>query len=268
MIHPPSLKTANDKDLKKIKGICFDIDDTFSSEGKIRPEAFCALWKLKEAGFILVPVTGRPAGWCDHIARFWPVDAVIGENGAFIFYMNKGVRSRLDVLSSNEIELAQGKLLGLRDKILNEFPHAVFASDQAYREYDLAIDFCEDVPPWKEEEIYRLVKVCEEVGAHAKVSSIHVNAWFGNYDKQSAMKFWLDQDLPGCVQKIHSLDEWIYVGDSPNDEPAFGFFKQSVGVANLERFLPRLKTMPTWMTEKPSGEGFAELAERLLQSRS
>ena len=264
MNRPNSLKNASSSDLQGIKGVCFDIDDTFSSEGKIRPEAFSALWKLKEAGFVLVPVTGRPAGWCDHIARFWPVDAVIGENGAFIFYMNKGVRSRLDILPQGEIKSAQDKLLGLRETILKHFPHAVFASDQSYREYDLAIDFCEDVPPWKEEEIYRLVKVCEDAGAHAKVSSIHVNTWFGNYDKQSAMKKWMELGLPGSPKKLNSLDDWIYVGDSPNDEPAFQFFKRSVGVANLERFLPRLKTFPTWITDHKSGEGFAELASRLL----
>lgn len=264
MIHPPSLQSALKSDLQNVKGVCFDIDDTFSSEGKILPEAFSALWKLKEAGFVLVPVTGRPAGWCDHIARFWPVDAVIGENGAFVFFMKNGVRSRLDILPADQIKTAQEKLLGLRQTILKEFPHAIFASDQSYREYDLAIDFCEDVPPWKEEEIYRLVKVCEEAGALAKVSSIHVNTWFGKYDKQAAMRFWLDQDLPGSPKKLRSLDEWIYVGDSPNDEPAFAFFKRSVGVANLERFLPRLKTLPTWMTEYEGGKGFAELAEQLL----
>ncbi len=262
-----ALSEATKAQLQSVKGICFDIDDTFSSEGKILPEAFTALWELKKAGFILVPVTGRPAGWCDHIARFWPVDAVIGENGAFVFYMKEGVRSRLDVLAPAEIKIAQEKLISLRALIEKEFPQAIFASDQSYREYDLAIDFCEDVPPWPESEIDRLVNVCEKAGAHAKVSSIHVNTWFGNYNKQSAMQFWLDQNLPGSPLKLHSLDEWIYVGDSPNDEPAFAFFKKSAGVANLQKFLPRLKTRPTWLASSPGGIGFAELAKALLEAR-
>jgi hypothetical protein len=48
--------------------------------------------KLHQAGFKLIPITGRPAGWCDHIARMWPVDAVIGENGAFYFVYEQSKR--------------------------------------------------------------------------------------------------------------------------------------------------------------------------------
>ena len=38
-------------------------------------------------GSRVVPVTGRPAGWVDHIARMWPVDGVVGENGGLWFWM-------------------------------------------------------------------------------------------------------------------------------------------------------------------------------------
>ncbi len=54
----------------------------------LRPTS--AIWKLKEAGKVVVPITGRPAGWCDHIARMRPVDAIVGENGAFYFMMKEG----------------------------------------------------------------------------------------------------------------------------------------------------------------------------------
>src|SRR5687768_13640663 len=69
--------------LAKIRGVLTDIDETVSTEGRLTAEAYGALQDLKQAGLLVIPVTGRPAGWCDHIARFWPVDAVIGENGAF-----------------------------------------------------------------------------------------------------------------------------------------------------------------------------------------
>lgn len=262
------LSEVKKDELKNIKALCFDIDDTFSSEGKITPEAFSALWKLKEAGFILVPVTGRPAGWCDMIARFWPVDAVIGENGAFVFFMKNGVRSRMDVLDEFKASEARCKITWLKDKVLEEFPHAQWASDQEYREYDLAIDFCEDVKPWREDEIDDLVSHCENLGAIAKISSIHVNAWFGDYNKQMALRVWLERGAPGLKGKVPSLDEWIYAGDSPNDEPAFEFFKQSVGVANLSKFLKKMKTHPTYITEGESGRGFSELALKLIESRN
>ena len=246
----------------QIKGVCFDIDDTFSSHGKITSEAFQALWDLKKAGFTLIPVTGRPAGWCDLIARFWPIDGVVGENGAFSFYMGEGKRKRIDTLSDADAKLARSKLHALRSAIEQEFKGAQFASDQDYREYDLAIDFCEDVKPWPETEVDRLVKFCESKGAIAKISSIHVNTWFGRYTK-----------IEGIRQFIHSLKEelklppienFVYVGDSPNDEPMFEAFPLSVGVANVKPYLNRLKHPPKFITPSEAGAGFSELA-RFLQ---
>src|SRR6478752_7373647 len=69
--------------LAAIRGVLTDIDETVSTNGRLTAEAYGALEALKGAGFLVVPVTGRPAGWCDMVARFWPVDAVVGENGAF-----------------------------------------------------------------------------------------------------------------------------------------------------------------------------------------
>ncbi len=70
-------------------GLLFDIDDTFTYQGKITASAYQSLWKLKDHGLKLAAVTGRSAGWCDHMARVWPVDAVIGENGGFYFFMDQ-----------------------------------------------------------------------------------------------------------------------------------------------------------------------------------
>ncbi len=69
----------------KVKVILTDIDDTLTTDGMLTSEAYCALEALQRAGFLVIPVTGRSAGWCDHIARMWPVDAIVGENGAFYF---------------------------------------------------------------------------------------------------------------------------------------------------------------------------------------
>ncbi len=281
--------------LARVRAVAFDIDDTFSSEGLISAEAFTALWDLKRAGFTLVPITGRPAGWCDHFARFWPIDAIVGENGAFTFYMQDGVRRRLDTPGGDPDRVK--KIAALRAAILREFPHARFASDQAYRENDLAIDFCEDVPAWPRADVDRLVEVCHAQGAHAKVSSIHVNAWYGNFDKRKGFEAWMAAGMPGLGRKFPSLfnvtssalssgkstssagsgsalktatatdlSSWIFAGDSPNDEPMFAYFPNSVGVANLANFIDRLKSPPTYITSKPSGEGFVEMARALLKT--
>ncbi|MGK5083384.1 HAD-IIB family hydrolase [Bdellovibrionota bacterium FG-1] len=259
-------------ELQQVRGICLDIDDTLSTEGKLTDEAFVALWSLKNAGFAVVPITGRPAGWCDHFARFWPVDAVVGENGAFTFFMQDGVRRRLDTPAGASSEKLRTQLGFLEQKILTRFPHAKWASDQAYREFDLAIDFCEDVPPWSRAEVDELLGLCHGLGAHAKLSSIHVNAWFGDYDKRKGLEHWLSQGAPGLVMSkeapIPQWDEWLFIGDSPNDEPLFASFRFSVGVANLRHYLDRLKSPPRWITPSASGAGFAQMARRLIEVRN
>jgi HAD superfamily hydrolase (TIGR01484 family) len=259
-IKAQSLKT-------KIKGLCFDIDDTFSSHGKITAEAFQALWNLKNSGIKLIPVTGRPAGWCDHIARFWPVDAVVGENGAFTLFMERAPNGReklrrFDTLSHTENTLAKSKLASLRKTLEKEFPGMSYASDQAYREFDLAIDFCEDVPAWADSEVQRLVSVCEREEAIAKISSIHVNTWFGSYTKIEGIQKFLASDIATTLG-LPSMEKLIFAGDSPNDEPMFAAFEESVGVANVKKFLPMMKTPPKYITTKEMGSGFSELAEFL-----
>lgn len=259
-------ETSTADDLKKIKGVCLDIDDTLSSHGKLTSEAFEALWNLKKAGFAVVPITGRPAGWCDHFARFWPVDAVVGENGAFVFFVKDQVRRRLDTPTEDSSEVLKKKLEDLAVLVKKNFPFAKWASDQAYREYDLAIDICEDVPSWSTKEIDALLQLCHEQGAHAKLSSIHVNVWFGNYDKRKGFEYWLNSGAPGCsLEKVPQWEEWLFIGDSPNDEPLFASFEVSVGVANIKNYLNRLKFPPSWITQHESGKGFSEMVEHLIR---
>lgn len=259
-------------ELKQVRGVCLDIDDTLSSNGKLTTEAYQALWDLKGAGLAVVAITGRPAGWCDHIARYWPLDAVVGENGAFTFYMEDGKRKRLATPgTSSDLAAVRAQIEGLERKVIERFPLARWASDQAYREYDLAIDFCEDVPAWPREDVDTLVALCEQAGAHAKISSIHVNAWFGSYDKCKGFDHWLESGAPGlAVQKRGALtrDEWLFIGDSPNDSPMFEHFKFTVGVANLRKFKDRLKHAPRWITSCESGEGFVEMARRMIAAKA
>ncbi len=70
---------------KRIKFVLTDIDDTLTIDDRLPSVALAAMERLQFAGVTVIPITGRPAGWCDHIARMWPVDAVVGENGAFYF---------------------------------------------------------------------------------------------------------------------------------------------------------------------------------------
>jgi HAD superfamily hydrolase (TIGR01484 family) len=252
---------------RAIRVVLADIDDTITTEGSLTSSAYTALEALHRAGFLIVPVTGRPAGWCDHIARMWPVDAIVGENGAFYFQYDRDRKKMHQRFWASQEELARNRarLDEIQKEILASVPGTALASDQAYRFADLAIDFCEDVPALPETEIDRIVAIFERAGAQAKVSSIHVNGWFGAYDKLSMVKTLL-ADIFG-IGWDQARDEVIYVGDSPNDEPMFAAFPLSVGVANVHAFAHRLKSKPAYVTKGHSGEGFAELASLLLNAK-
>jgi hypothetical protein len=122
----------------------------------------------------------------------------------------------------------------------------------------LAIDVCEDVPPWQEKEVNELLELCRGEGAQAKLSSIHVNTWFGDYDKASGLQFLLEKraDLP-------QWGNWLFIGDSPNDEPLFHAFEMSVAVANINSYLKTLKTPPKFICDAESGAGFVEMVDAL-----
>src|SRR5262245_1552786 len=116
---------------RRIRGVLTDIDDTLTTDGKLTAAAYGALERLHDAGFMVVPITGRPAGWCDHIARMWPVDAVVGENGAFFFHYDGAARKLVQRFWASEVERAANRqrLAVLRDRILAAVPGAALASD-------------------------------------------------------------------------------------------------------------------------------------------
>jgi len=250
-----------------VRAVLTDIDDTLTEHGRLPAVAYTAMARLKEAGLAVVPITGRPAGWCDMIARQWPVDGVVGENGAFYFRYDDASHTMVRRYAKNDQAREKDRLAldAIRHAVLAEVPGAAVASDQNYREADLAIDFCEDVPPLPKEAIEQIVRIFERFGATAKVSSIHVNGWFGTYDKLTTSSRFLKEVLGIDVRT--DAEAVVFAGDSPNDAPMFGFFPNSVGVANVLAFKDQLSATPRWVTSQPSARGFAELADLLLAVR-
>jgi HAD superfamily hydrolase (TIGR01484 family) len=250
---------------RAIRGVLADIDDTLSTHGRLTADAYAALERLFAAGKLVIPITGRPAGWCDHIARMWPVDAVVGENGAFYMRYDKENRRLVKRFAADDAtrRANRARLAAIGQQILLKVPGCALASDQLYRETDLAIDFREDVPPLPREAVDRIVALMEAEGMTAKVSSIHVNGWFGAWDKLAMTRtlfaevFGLDLDA--------ECERYVFAGDSPNDAPMFSFFPNAVGVANIRDFADRLATLPAYVTMREAGAGFAELADFLLE---
>jgi HAD superfamily hydrolase (TIGR01484 family) len=252
----------------RVRGLLFDIDETLTTKGRLTAEAYRALERVHEAGLLTVSVTGRPAGWCDHFARMWPVDAVVGENGAFYFRYDRagGRLIKRFAVDARERAANRRRLAELREEILATVPGAGLASDQPYREADLAIDIREDVAPLSRSDVERIVALFESAGAVAKVSSIHVNGWFGRYDKLTMTRL-LFAECFG-VDLESEREAFVFVGDSPNDAPMFSFFPRAVGVANVRDFTGRMAALPTYVTTARSGAGFAELVEALLAART
>lgn len=248
-----------------LKGVLCDIDDTLTTEGRLTAAAYGALERLHDAGLKVVPITGRPAGWCDHIARMWPVDAVVGENGAFWFRYDHARRTMHRQYAEAQERRAQQRdaLAAIAAEITAAVPGSAVAADQHYRETDLAIDFCEDVPRLPDAAVAQIVAIMQRHGLTAKVSSIHVNGWFGHYDKLTMTRQLFADGFGTDLDS--SCSQYIFVGDSPNDAPMFGYFPHAVGVANIRAFAGQLAHEPAYVTIAAAGAGFVELANTLLK---
>ena len=250
--------------MPKLRGVLCDIDDTLTHHGRLVPEAFAMLSELQRLGLAVVPVTGRPGGWVDQIARIWPVDGVVGENGGLWYWFDGHKLQRRFAQPAAVRSENKRRLKSLADVILERVPGCALASDQPYRELDLAVDFCEDVSPLTGQDVDSIVHEFHSAGATCKVSSIHVNGWYGQFDKLSGIAaFHLDR----FGQEINPA-EWAFFGDSANDEPMFEAFKWSFGVANVCDFLDRITHPPSYITSQEGGYGFVEGMKHILSIMS
>jgi HAD superfamily hydrolase (TIGR01484 family) len=255
--------------LARLRGVLCDIDGTITTAGRLGAAAYGALERLHEAGLRVIPVTGRPAGWCDLIARFWPVAAVVGENGALYFRYDHDCRrmSRGFARSGAERARDRDRLRAIGEEVLRAVPGAGIAADQAYRDTDLAIDYCEDVPPLPPDAVHRIVQLLAGHGLTVKVSSIHVNAWFGNHDKLAMTRRLMAEQFDVDLDAARA--DFAFIGDSPNDEPMFAYFPHSYAVANIRAFAGQLEHPPAHVIDEgEEGAGFAVFAERILAARA
>ncbi len=243
-----------------IDTIFTDIDDTLTTNGRLPAAAYSAMWNATNAGVNVVLVTGRPAGWCDMLARQFPVAGVVGENGALCFAMRNGEMKR--IFAPRPANAAE-QLKAIEAEVLASVPGCKVAADQAYRLYDLAIDFCEEVPALPPSEVDRIWQIFEKHGATAKISSIHVNGWYGDFDKLTGCHR-MCSELLGAPLDVHHA---TFVGDSPNDVPMFKAFPYACGVHNVASFTSRMAALPAFIAPSCGGEGFAEIVAHILANR-
>lgn len=244
--------------LQHVRCLFTDIDDTLTTSGRLLPQTYQALWDLHDSGIQVVPVTGGSAGWCEHIVRAWPVAAAIGESGAFMMTLDEG-RVATEFWEDETLQARrQAEHRRAIEPLLGTFR---FAHDQHFRLADVAIDIAGQPRP----AIDALASQIRSLGAAVAISSIHINTWIGTYDKRTMSERLLDrlQISAGDIS-----DSTAFVGDSRNDAPMFSFFRNSFGVANIIPVLDDIPTRPRWISERPAGLGFADIAQTLLAARS
>ena len=249
----------------RIRGVFTDIDDTLTTDGRITPDALAALTRLRLAGLPVFAITGRPAGWSETFALTWPVNAIVAENGAVALW--RGAQGQLHKawLQDAATRLAnRAHLDAVAQTVLRQFPQAHLAEDSSGRETDIAIDHSERhlLPADTAEAIAALMRA---QGLNATISSIHINGWIGDHNKLVGARWILREHLQWTLEE--QRDQWLYVGDSTNDQVMFAGLSQSAGVANLQRFLPLLTHRPRYLAHAERGAGFAEVVDALLAAQ-
>ena len=272
---------------RAIRGVFTDIDDTLTHDGHIGPEALQALGDLKAAGLTVIPITGRPIGWCEPFMAgtngpAWPVDAMVAENGAvaFVPVTANAVTSQISLQRPSDMREALSKRYQqnaevrtanrlrmdvIAAQVCAEVPGMELSRDSAGRETDLAFDYAE-FAQHSPDTVQRVLALLQSHGMQTTVSSIHIHGCFGDFNKWTGacwiVRELLDRDLST------ELDQWVFVGDSGNDQAMFQHFRHSTGVANIARFVPQFSHLPTYVTPSARGAGFAEVARAILETRS
>ena len=247
-----------------LHGVFTDIDDTLTSGGKLPAAVYVALERLRDAGFAIVPVTGRSAGWAHMVLHHWPVEAVVAESGGLCLYRDGGGVPRwLHHDDAHRIARDRLRIAEVAQAVLSRIPELALADDNAFRLVDFALDHCETIPPVAPARVDEAIAMFRDQGLQARASSVHITVWQGDFDKAPMALRYLKEVRGASLPE--ELRRWLFVGDAPNDASMFAVFPRSVGVANLAPHAGRLPVAPPYLTRASHGEGFVELAEHLLR---
>lgn len=258
-----SLERLTAQDVAAIDTFAFDLDDTVLDHGRLREEAYAALFRLRQAGLTLVASTGRPAGWAEIVARQWPIAAALAENGAVAWITEEERVVFVDSVAAEERRARRAHLAGVVEHLLGRFPDLHLADDNGARITDTTFDIGE----------HRKVdgaivdaarREAERLGVRTFVSSVHMHVTLEGWDKASGFARWATargQDPRRALKRA------AFAGDSANDAAAFAAFGLTFAVANVAPYLQRLTVPPRFIATARMGLGFAQIAEALVRAR-
>lgn len=245
---------------RSLRGLLFDLDDTFLEGSRLVPESLQSLVELRQKGFLLIAVTGRPAAWAELAVWQWPIDAAVAENGGLEFYREGKRVHGFDRLGA-ERATRRAALAALVQRIQAEFPGLRPSTDSHLRLTDAAFDVAEheSVPP---EVVAAAREMARESGAYAHVSSVHLHVSFDAADKATASVGCLSRQFG--IDRTASRTSFAFIGDSGNDAACFAAFHTTIGVSNLTG---RPSIPPRYITKRARSAGFAEAAQALCRGR-
>jgi HAD superfamily hydrolase (TIGR01484 family) len=247
-----------------LRGLLFDLDDTLLTHGLLTREAYGALWDMHDAGLRLVAVTGRPSGWGEVIARQWPIDAAVTENGAIHLVREGRGIARLDPCTEDERRARRVRLARLVETVRGIVPEARLADDVDARLSDVTWDIGERVQ-LPAERVAAIADAIRAAGARATQSSVHIHATYDADDKASGVVGFLVRHFSEDAGAART--RYAFIGDSGNDAACFNAFALTFGVANVAPYLSKIPVTPRYVAPRKMGEGFADVARAILSRR-
>ncbi len=258
------LSRLEPEEARHLLGLLFDLDDTVLTHGLLTREAFDALWALRDAGLKLVAVTGRPCGWGEVLARQWPVDGCVTENGA-VYVVREGAGvARRDGCDQAARRARRERLAHLVERVRQAVPEARLTDDVDLRRSDVTWDVGERVR-LPEDRVRAVVGEIVAAGARWSQSSVHLHATYDADDKASGALRFCARELG--VEPGAAVWRFAFAGDSGNDAPCFAAMRTTFGVANVRASVGRLSVPPRYVAARPMGQGFADIAAEILRKR-
>jgi HAD superfamily hydrolase (TIGR01484 family) len=251
-------------EVRALRVVCFDVDDTITTGGQLDPDAFQAVCELARNGLVLVAATGRPLGFAQVLMQLLPLQAAVGENGAGWFYREESCITGEYAYDEATRDRHRERLADLCARVRDELPHVRTTEDMSLRRCDVAFDVGERVR-LPDADVERLLSIIESSGASATMSSIHAHAAFGRHDKATGVRQALSRVF--VDELAQNPRDLMFIGDSVNDAAAFSAFPVSAGVANVRDYLDRLPDPPAFVATLRSGQGFREIANELLKRK-
>lgn len=254
--------------VRRLDGVIFDLDDTILDHGALGEAAYRALFRLREAGLLLIACTGRPAGWGEVIQRQWPIDATVVENGAIALVRSMDEPGAkvvtLDALDAGARRARRAELLALAEALVRRWPAAALADDNGARVTDVTLDIGEHrrVPP---EQVQEMRAAAQREGVRTLQSSVHLHLTREVDDKATGVLQLLVRRFG--QDPTAARTRFAFIGDSANDGAAFAAFALTFGVANVRLHIGRISVPPAFVAASPMGQGFAEIAQRLVELR-